>query len=537
MKLLNSRGASLKFISFILIFLLSVFLAPTDLFAQKTKKQISKSEVSEPISVKSEKKSKYVCCVYWWMPYQYFHTEYDERKIVGLDVALLNEVFARMSKQIIYEPAEMDEMFQLMVKGECDLGTGAYETVQRKKLFWFSDALHNETGALFMRRDDKAKLQFETPEEMLAQIKSQKLRMGVVASHAMPRVGSNENDDLLNSFVDEYKNSELIVITEDSRKNLVNLINNKIDLVIADPLTVWTLSDQFDWGNKLVRHRGLSTNQPIHVIFNKKTVSPEFVKDFNVTFEKIVSDGTYEKIMRYYMYPVLIGNTVNTWWFSLIDIIGIMSFAFSGLVIARREHYSIFGAFVLAGLPALGGGAMRDLLVGRFPLGFMREPIYVLIVFAMVVIGWIAIRLFQYAFKPRIRERLAEKFSPIISSIVDITDTLGMASFTVVAVLVAIEQRCEPMWIWGPFLALVTSCGGGIVRDVIRNTSNIGSLKWFLYAEVSFIWGLALSIYLHYFPIDSVDPQWVMLGVLVTMVGAPVTRFLMLWLNIKSPKF
>ncbi|WP_448189576.1 trimeric intracellular cation channel family protein [Azospirillum sp. sgz301742] len=70
------------------------------------------------------------------------------------------------------------------------------------------------------------------------------------------------------------------------------------------------------------------------------------------------------------------GEVVNTPWFLTIDLMGTVAFALSGITIARSERYSIFGALMLAWLPALGGGLIMDLIAGRNPPGILAQPSY-----------------------------------------------------------------------------------------------------------------------------------------------------------------
>ena len=62
-------------------------------------------------------------------------------------------------------------------------------------------------------------------------------------------------------------------------------------------------------------------------------------------------------------------------------------------MLAYAGQYSLFGALILATLPALGGGVVRDLLLQRDPLGIVRNPEALLIVFGTVLAGMVVIKL------------------------------------------------------------------------------------------------------------------------------------------------
>jgi polar amino acid transport system substrate-binding protein len=68
-------------------------------------------------------------------------------------------------------------------------------------------------------------------------------------------------------------------------------------------------------------------------------------------------------------------------------VLGVVAFSLSGVVLAYAGKYTFFGALVLASLPGLGGGVVRDLIVQREPIGIVRDPVIMLIVFGTVVLG------------------------------------------------------------------------------------------------------------------------------------------------------
>ena len=117
-------------------------------------------------------------------------------------------------------------------------------------------------------------------------------------------------------------------------------------------------------------------------------------------------------------------------------------------------------------------------------------------------------------------------------------DALGLAAFTVIGVIVAVEARCQPLWLWGPLLGALTGAGGGILRDVIRADADNPGLKGAFYAEVALIWGLIFSLFLMRFA-NSLDyqPAHITLAVTATIVGGLVTRMVVFHFKIKSPMY
>ena len=63
--------------------------------------------------------------------------------------------------------------------------------------------------------------------------------------------------------------------------------------------------------------------------------------------------------------------------FYLLDIIGTMAFAMSGALTAMHKKMDPFGVFIIAFVTSVGGGTLRDVMIGRTPVGWMRDMNYV----------------------------------------------------------------------------------------------------------------------------------------------------------------
>jgi polar amino acid transport system substrate-binding protein len=100
-------------------------------------------------------------------------------------------------------------------------------------------------------------------------------------------------------------------------------------------------------------------------------------------------------------------------------------------------------------------------------------------------------------------------------------------------VVIAVEQKCEPLWLWGPLLAALTGAGGGILRDIVRADVHNPNLKGDFYPEIAVIWGLFLSLFLDW-ETSRLDLREIGWGVLFTMIGAFLTRLVVLRYGIRS---
>jgi polar amino acid transport system substrate-binding protein len=188
---------------------------------------------------------------------------------------------------------------------------------------------------------------------------------------------------------------------------------------------------------------------------------------------------------------------------------------------------------------------IRDLVVNRETVGVLANPAYVLTVIVTVLAGYVGFHLAE-------RTRLGSRRNGIsgnddddwivrkitLNSAIAFFDALGLAAFTVIGVVVAVESKLNPLWLWGPLLAALTGAGGGIVRDVIRADADNPFLKGTFYAEIALIWGLMLSLFLMWYA-NFLDykPNEISLAVVVTMIGALLTRMAVFYLRIKSPMY
>lgn len=229
-------------------------------------------------------------------------------------------------------------------------------------------------------------------------------------------------------------------------------------------------------------------------------------------------------------------------WLTGLDLIGTVAFALSGVIIARAHGWSLFGGAVLAILPALGGGILGDMMANRHPLGVMETPQAVLTVLGVVLLSFAFLKVLDFG---RARWlwlfdaanfyiRLRGRFRP--SAVLEVTDALGLAAFTVTGVVVAERCSLEPLWLWGPIMAALNGAGGTILRDVVRSDPMVPAMRRSFYAEVCLIWGLFLSLGLMW--ISASQQESLLTGLFVaTVLGAFLTRISVWHWNWDAPSF
>ena len=477
------------------------------------------------------------CGWYPWDPYQYLLVKQDVKRLTGLDVQLVRAVFAQMDYEVSYEEVSWKQ-HQLDVKnGTRDIAAGAFKNPERNEYAYFSEPYRKETDVLYVRKDEASRYRFKDVRELLQRFQEQSFRLGVIS-------GFYYGPEIM-QFINDPANAARIVTVPDDIANFENLLSRRIDGFVVDRLVGATLAWRHSWqvAVKEVWPPVYSAN--IHVLFSKKTTTPDLVEAFNRSLDQLKRDGQYARIIREYLFPVLLGATVAQRWFFTIDIIGTIAFAISGILLARQGHYSLFGALVLASLPAVGGGMIRDLVVNRETLGVLANPAYPLAVIVTVLTGYLGFNLAKrIGLTPRKNRNggsddddwIVRKIT--LNSAIAFFDALGLAAFTVIGVVVAVESKSDPLWLWGPLLAALTGAGGGIVRDVIRGDADNPFLKGTFYAEIALIWGLILSLFLMWYAnFPDYKPNEITLAVVLTLIGALLTRMVVFYLRIKSPMY
>ena len=134
---------------------------------------------------------------------------------------------------------------------------------------------------------------------------------------------------------------------------------------------------------------------------------------------------------------------------TILDYIGTFAFAISGIRLAAAKNFDIFGAYVVGFVTAIGGGTMRDVLLGITPF-WMNQPSYVII----TAIALIFVILF--------RNKLVR-----LDNTFFIFDAIGIGLFTVVGVEKSLDAGF-PMWV-NIIMGSITGAAGGMFRDIFIN--------------------------------------------------------------------
>lgn len=139
----------------------------------------------------------------------------------------------------------------------------------------------------------------------------------------------------------------------------------------------------------------------------------------------------------------------------IFEIIGTIAFAISGAITGLRKNMDIFGVCILGLTTAVGGGIIRDLILGITPPAAFRDPTNALLAIAISLIIFIrGIRKLLFGNR-RVYEQLML-----------ISDAAGLGIFTVCGARVAIEAGFGGSIFLTVFVAVLTGVGGGVIRDL-----------------------------------------------------------------------
>lgn len=157
----------------------------------------------------------------------------------------------------------------------------------------------------------------------------------------------------------------------------------------------------------------------------------------------------------------------------VFDFIGTLAFAISGIRLASAKHFDLFGAYVVGVTTAIGGGTMRDVLLGLSPF-WMSNSFY--LICSAIALVWVII----------FRKLLVRQNNTWF-----LFDTIGLALFTVTGVEKTITAGF-PFWT-AIIMGTLTGAGGGVLRDVFINEEPLIFRKE-IYALACVLGGIAYFI-------------------------------------------
>ncbi|KSA11951.1 trimeric intracellular cation channel family protein [Maribacter dokdonensis] len=194
----------------------------------------------------------------------------------------------------------------------------------------------------------------------------------------------------------------------------------------------------------------------------------------------------------------------------IIDILGTIAFAISGVLVAMDKRLDVFGVLIIAFVTAVGGGTLRDLLIGIKPVGWLNAPVHLLIIVVTVLLAIIFVKQLKY-----VRKSLF------------LFDTIGIGLYTMVGIEKGLAADLLPVMCIA--LGTITACFGGVIRDILCNEIPVIFRKE-IYATVCILGGLVYFVLIQFPVKDTIAYSLAILTIIIMRVLA--VRFKISLLNI-----
>ncbi len=154
----------------------------------------------------------------------------------------------------------------------------------------------------------------------------------------------------------------------------------------------------------------------------------------------------------------------------IIELIGIIAFAISGAIVAIKRNFDIFGIIVLGVITAVGGGAIRDIILGITPPTMFRHSLYVFVAFltSCVAFGLAAVMAVKF-----------KKNKEFFMDVVNFFDAIGLGVFAVTGTNTAVVAGFSHNPFLAIFVGVITGIGGGMLRDILA-----GRVPFVLYKDI-----------------------------------------------------
>lgn len=163
-----------------------------------------------------------------------------------------------------------------------------------------------------------------------------------------------------------------------------------------------------------------------------------------------------------------------------IDILGTIAFAISGVLVALSKRLDPFGVLIIAFVTAVGGGTLRDVLIGQTPVFWMKNMTFIYVIAAATFLA--------VFFRTRLNHLRKSLF---------LFDTIGIGLYTVIGIEKGIIADLNPIVCIA--LGTMSACFGGVIRDILCNEIPVifrkeiyatacilGGLTYFLLVELNF---------------------------------------------------
>lgn len=193
--------------------------------------------------------------------------------------------------------------------------------------------------------------------------------------------------------------------------------------------------------------------------------------------------------------------------FLVLQVIGTIAFALSGVLAAAKARMDWLGAIVLALVVAIGGGTLRDMLLGQLPVSWLTDSWTVFVAMATAVVMLVVLRALPAA-------SLEQSTSLLVA------DAVGLSTFVIIGTQVGLDAAIPAFF--AVMLGVLTGVGGGVLRDVLTGNRPL-VLVGQIYAVAGIVGGtlFAILVGMH---VDALLAAWVSVIVAFTIRMVAVRR-------------
>lgn len=177
-----------------------------------------------------------------------------------------------------------------------------------------------------------------------------------------------------------------------------------------------------------------------------------------------------------------------------LDLLGTLVFTLSGTLSAANKKLDLFGAYFTGFITAIGGGTLRDVILGNFPVGWISDINYIIVISIGVVLTF-----------------LFKKYIMQLKKTLFLFDTIGIGVFTIIGIEKSLSLGIHPFLsiIMGLFSAVM----GGVIRDTLCNDIPLIFRKE-IYATACLFGGI-LFVFLDFTGINSSLNQFITISCII----------------------
>lgn len=189
--------------------------------------------------------------------------------------------------------------------------------------------------------------------------------------------------------------------------------------------------------------------------------------------------------------------------FQIIDILGVIAFAISGVLVALHKRMDVFGVLIIAFVTAVGGGTLRDIIIGKTPVFWLVNMNYMYIIILSTVVA--------ITFRKKLDYLRTSLF---------LFDTIGIGLYTVIGVEKGLSVGLHPLSCIA--LGTMSACFGGVIRDILCNEIPVIFRKE-IYATACILGGLSYFL-LRQLPLEN-NFVFVIAGAIVITIRLIAVKF------------